>query len=177
MGLDIVGAHVSAPAARNELAVPHQSAGIAPALGAKAFTRILSSDGPPGIFVLPDGPGVMNMRRDTVASPALESRSSNDQVESVLAEWWQELLGYEHVGLDDDFFELGGQSLIVVRLFSKIKKTYGVNFGLSTLFEARTVRKLAQLIREADDKNRKPHRPQDGRSFPFNPKEHALRFM
>ena len=63
----------------------------------------------------------------------MRKRSSTDPVESVLAEWWQELLGYEHVGLDDDFFDLGGQSLIVVRLFSKIKKTYGANFNLSIL--------------------------------------------
>ena len=58
-------------------------------------------------------------------------RSSSDDVQAVLTEWWRELLGVEHVGLDDDFFELGGQSLLVVRLFSKIKKIFGVNFGLS----------------------------------------------
>jgi len=40
-----------------------------------------------------------------------------------------------------------------VRLFSKIKKTYGVNFGLSTLFEARTVRALGGLIRESRAKS------------------------
>jgi len=50
----------------------------------------------------------------------------------VLAEWWQELLGVKTVGLDDDFFDLGGHSLIAVRLFSKIKKTYQQEFGLST---------------------------------------------
>ena len=55
----------------------------------------------------------------------------------------------ERVGLDDDFFELGGQSLHVVRLFAKIKKTYSIDFDLSTFFEARTIRKLARLVREA----------------------------
>ena len=72
-----------------------------------------------------------------------------DDVESLIAEWWQELLGIERVDLDDDFFHLGGHSLIVVRLFSQIKKTYGISFGLSTLFEARTVRKLSALVRTA----------------------------
>jgi thioesterase domain-containing protein/acyl carrier protein len=71
-------------------------------------------------------------------------------VENVLAEWWQELLGVKTVGLDDDFFDLGGHSLIAVRLFSKIKKTYQQEFGLSTLFEARTIRQLAGLIRKAE---------------------------
>jgi thioesterase domain-containing protein/acyl carrier protein len=76
--------------------------------------------------------------------------SSDYDVVTVLTEWWRELLGVEHVGLDDDFFELGGQSLLVMRLFSKIKKQFGVNLGLSSFFEARTIRELAQLIREVN---------------------------
>ena len=56
-GLGIVGAHVSAPDARNRSRPETvERRGIAPAAGAKAFTRIVSSDGPPGVFVLPDGP-------------------------------------------------------------------------------------------------------------------------
>ena len=50
-----------------------------------------------------------------------------------------------------DFFDLGGDSLIGVQLFFRIKKTYGREFGLSTLFEARTIRLLAQLIRETGE--------------------------
>jgi thioesterase domain-containing protein/acyl carrier protein len=98
--------------------------------------------------VLPDGPIVPGSPgRGPAAAPV--ARAAGDGVESVLAGWWQELLGQERVELDDDFFALGGHSLIVVRLFSKIKKTYGVQLGLSTLFDARTVRQLARLIRDA----------------------------
>jgi thioesterase domain-containing protein/acyl carrier protein len=63
-----------------------------------------------------------------------------------LAFWWQDLLGVERVGLDDDFFALGGHSLVGVRLFVKIKKTYRVDLELAVLFEARTVRQLAAVI-------------------------------
>jgi thioesterase domain-containing protein/acyl carrier protein len=70
-------------------------------------------------------------------------------VESVLAAWWQELLGVEKPGLDDDFFGVGGHSLAAVRLFAKIKKTYGVDLELAILFDARTVRQLAQAIRKS----------------------------
>ena len=83
------------------------------------------------------------------ASPKTSAAKPEGGVESVLAEWWQELLGVETVGLDDDFFDLGGHSLIAVRMFSKIKKTYQQDFSLSTLFEARTIRQLAGLIRKA----------------------------
>ena len=90
-------------------------------------------------------------------------RKNDNRVESVLAGWWQELLGHEQLGLDDDFFDLGGHSIIVMRLFAKIKKTYGVHLGLSTLFEARTVRTLAKLIRDAS--NGGGARPTTGRSL------------
>ncbi len=100
-----------------------------------AFTRILSSDGPPGVYVLPDGFRASTHATENAVRPTRSETLHEGRVESVLAEWWQELLGVEQVGLDDDFFELGGQSLIVVRLFSKIKKTFGINLGLSTLFE------------------------------------------
>jgi thioesterase domain-containing protein/acyl carrier protein len=71
-----------------------------------------------------------------------------EDVEAVLMSWWRELLALDEINLDDDFFELGGHSLIGVSLFSKIKKTYGLELGLATLFEARTIRDLARLIRQ-----------------------------
>lgn len=66
--------------------------------------------------------------------------------ETALIAWWQELLGVDQVTPSDDFFELGGHSLIGVALFARIKNTYGIELGLSTLFEARTVRQLAEVI-------------------------------
>jgi len=70
-------------------------------------------------------------------------------VEGTLVAWWQDLLGVEQVALEDDFFGLGGHSLVGVRLFAKIKKTYQVDLELAALFEARTVSQLAKLIRKA----------------------------
>jgi thioesterase domain-containing protein/acyl carrier protein len=59
------------------------------------------------------------------------------------------MLGVEDVHPDDDFFLLGGHSLVGVRLFAKIKTNFGVNLELATLFEARTVRLLAEVIRKS----------------------------
>lgn len=75
-----------------------------------------------------------------------ELSSTPEAIEAELAGWWKELLAVEHVAPDDDFFELGGHSLIGVALFDRIEKTYGIELGLSLLFEARTVRQLAETI-------------------------------
>jgi thioesterase domain-containing protein/acyl carrier protein len=120
--------------------------GIAPADGVKALTRILSSGASQQVFVLPDGLGALPQSPQSPVKPPSNNASPKDDVHSVLVEWWQELLGVDHVELDDDFFEIGGHSLIVVRLFSKINRKYEINLGLSTMFEARTVRSLAKLI-------------------------------
>jgi thioesterase domain-containing protein/acyl carrier protein len=69
-------------------------------------------------------------------------------VEGVLTSWWKELLNVDQVGLDQDFFDLGGHSLMGVALFGKVKEAYGLDLDLSTLFEARTVRALGGLIRQ-----------------------------
>ncbi len=109
-----------------------------------ALVRILSSDAPMIVTVSPDDLTRSFTKVGVEREPGVGTCS--DSVEAVLQSWWQTLLNIEQVNLDDDFFELGGHSLIGVALFSKIKGTYGLNLGLSTLFEARTVRQLAQLI-------------------------------
>ena len=68
---------------------------------------------------------------------------------------WRELLGVERVGRDDDFFELGGQSLIAVRLFTRMKKRYSIDLPLSTLFEAPTIAECA-VDRGRQARHRRP---------------------
>jgi len=67
-------------------------------------------------------------------------------IERELATMWRDVLGVERVGRDDDFFELGGQSLIAVRLFTKMKKRYSIDLPLSTLFEAPTIAECASIV-------------------------------
>ncbi|MDZ7632075.1 MAG: SDR family NAD(P)-dependent oxidoreductase [Gemmatimonadaceae bacterium] len=67
-------------------------------------------------------------------------------LERDLCEMWKQLLGVNDIGIHDDFFELGGQSLVAVRLFSRIRKHYRVDLPLSTLFEAPTIAQCAEII-------------------------------
>ncbi|SHH54662.1 type I polyketide synthase [Cognatishimia maritima] len=69
-----------------------------------------------------------------------------NDVERTLTGFWQDLLGIEQVGIQDNFFDLGGHSLIAVRLFAMVKKAYRTEFPISVLFEAPTVEACAALI-------------------------------
>lgn len=59
---------------------------------------------------------------------------------------WTELLGQPDIGPDDDFFALGGHSLLGASLLARLQKTYGVSLPLRALFEAPTIRQLAQRV-------------------------------
>ncbi len=86
----------------------------------------------------------------TFARPDLDSDyiAPRSDVERTLVGFWQELLGVGQVGVEDDFFALGGHSLIAVRLFAMVKKAYRVDFPISILFEAPTIARCAALIEE-----------------------------
>jgi thioesterase domain-containing protein/acyl carrier protein len=62
--------------------------------------------------------------------------------------YWQELLGEPNVDPEADFFELGGQSLMAVRLFAWVRKTYGADLPISALLQHPTVRSLTAYVTE-----------------------------
>jgi len=70
------------------------------------------------------------------------------QVETVLASICGEALGVERLGVDDDFFELGGDSLMAVRAIFRIRKTVGVELPVRSFFDAPTVAGLAALVED-----------------------------
>ena len=77
-------------------------------------------------------------------------------VEERLARLWAEVLDVKQVGIHDDFFDLGGDSLIAVNLFVEIEKVFGTNFPLATLFKAPTVEQLASMLSQEGGQRRGP---------------------
>lgn len=71
--------------------------------------------------------------------------------EKALAEIWKDILGVERVGIHDDFFDLGGDSLISIRVFARIADEFEVNLPLSVLFTETTIQQLAARISKVSD--------------------------
>ena len=80
---------------------------------------------------------------------APEPRSVDDELAAIEAEvlvLWRESLSREDIELDDDFFAMGGQSIVAVGLFAKLQQRFESNLSLSVLFDAATARQLAAII-------------------------------
>jgi natural product biosynthesis luciferase-like monooxygenase protein len=79
--------------------------------------------------------------------PAVDILPPRDIVEQALCLEWSDILGIAQIGIDDDFFSLGGHSLMATRLRSRIAEHFGVELAVADLFRATTVRALADLLR------------------------------
>jgi acyl transferase domain-containing protein len=74
-------------------------------------------------------------------------------VERTIAEVWREVLRVPHVGIDDDFFELGGQSLHATRVLARLRPALGPDAPMLTImdvFDHTTIREFAALVGGAD---------------------------
>jgi len=72
-----------------------------------------------------------------------------------LAQLWRELLRVERVGVDDNFFALGGNSLMIVRLISQINRRHQLSLRVAELFRNPTVGQLARLIDAQQPKSKR----------------------
>jgi len=73
-----------------------------------------------------------------------------DDLERSLARIWEKVLSVRPVGRAQNYFDLGGNSLLAARLFQEIEDAFGVRLPLSTLFHTQTVGDLANLLRRED---------------------------
>jgi amino acid adenylation domain-containing protein len=109
---------------------------------------------PAAIVVLEKLPLTPNGKVDRKALPAPDPGvlTGDDfipprtQTERILAEIWCKLLNLPRVGVHDNYFRVGGHSLLAIRVVSRIREAFQIDLSLNSIFEAPTVSELAEMI-------------------------------
>ena len=117
---------------------------------------------PVAVVVLEAMPLTPNGKVDKRALPAPEYHQSGggyrapaSAVEEILAGIYARVLGLERVGVDDSFFDLGGDSLLAMRVIAAVNTSLDADLAVRTLFDAPTIAQLAPRI-SAQTSRRKP---------------------
>jgi amino acid adenylation domain-containing protein len=112
---------------------------------------------PAGFVVVDKLPLTPNGKLDRKALPSPDRAqlqapdeyvAPRDPIERALAQLWSDLLKLDTIGVRDDFFALGGHSLIATRLVSQIRKEFDVEIPVRSIFESTTIERLALQIAE-----------------------------
>jgi amino acid adenylation domain-containing protein len=113
---------------------------------------------PEALVMLPAFPLTSNGKLNLRALPPPDARRPEQSalllrprtpVEERLAGLWKEVLQVEQVGVHDNFFDLGGHSLVATKLVTRIRNEFSVELSLADFFAAATVEKLAERVEEA----------------------------
>jgi acyl carrier protein len=136
--------------------VPHQMGSLSAAAIRSAIAAKLPAYMIPSAFVFLDGmplagPGKVDLKalpelgrdRPELHTPLALPRTP---IEEKIAQIWAEVLGLEQVGIDDDFFQLGGDSLIASRIVARIIDTFQIEVPLSALFNAPKIATMASVV-------------------------------
>ncbi|HRY52968.1 MAG TPA: condensation domain-containing protein, partial [Candidatus Portnoybacteria bacterium] len=102
---------------------------------------------------------------------AIQFKSPGTELELMLSKIWREVLGIKDIGINDNFFEIGGNSLHLVQVANQIKQALNINMPVAKLFEHPTINLLAKII----EKNRSNKRVFIAPAFKaeFYPLSHA----
>lgn len=117
----------------------------------------------PAIFVLldampllPNGKvnrGALEVPTDLRPTRAVSYEAPNSEIERAIATIWQELLKLEKVGINDNFFDLGGHSLLMVQLKQKLDSAFNKELSIVELFQHPTIRSLAKYLSQYSEKH------------------------
>ncbi|WP_432195557.1 amino acid adenylation domain-containing protein [Streptomyces sp. bgisy027] len=163
VGSAVVTAREDIPGERRLVAYIEPVPGAAPRgceLRALLADRLPQYMVPSAWVVLDELPLSRNGKVDRAALPApgrerpdisAEFTAPRDETERALAALWRDVLGLDEVGVLDDFFELGGDSLAAIRLVTRVSQETGVPFALSHLAAATHVRAAAARLAELGD--------------------------
>ncbi|MDR7132687.1 amino acid adenylation domain-containing protein [Algoriphagus sp. 4150] len=75
-------------------------------------------------------------------------------LEATLCRIWQQVLVVDRVGITDDFFKIGGNSILLMKVVAQINATLAIKLGVRSLLLNTTIQSIAQLIRQTQDRNK-----------------------
>lgn len=151
--------------------------GITETEGVEVFKRVLGSCMKPQIIVstrniqvsieqasymdIPDMPGVLE---EVAAAKAVYPRPElsteyvppKNETEKKLVLLWQDVLGIEKAGIHDEFFELGGDSLLLIQFHTKLKDSFKTDIAVVDLYKYNTIAALAKYLNGASEKEATP---------------------
>ncbi|MDM8557376.1 SDR family NAD(P)-dependent oxidoreductase [Candidatus Parabeggiatoa sp. HSG14] len=154
--------------------------GLLPIEGIEVFKRILQNNKPQVIVSTLDLPARLEKYTDStilavskesapkpLAKPATHSRpqlsnayaAPRNQLEQKMTEVWENFLGIEGIGIHDDFFGLGGDSLMAVQLVAELCKVTQVEISAHSLLEKTTIATLAKSIQPIATKDKQVKSP------------------
>ncbi|MDH3280818.1 MAG: condensation domain-containing protein, partial [Gammaproteobacteria bacterium] len=97
----------------------------------------------------PDFKAAMPRARTAVSRSSAHESQAENSVQATLIDIWKEVLGEEQLGVHDNFFDLGGHSLSLVQIASRIHDAFGVKLDYQTLFAAASVAAQAEAVAAA----------------------------
>ncbi|MFA0963364.1 amino acid adenylation domain-containing protein [Roseivirga sp. BDSF3-8] len=83
------------------------------------------------------------------------------ETENILVNIWEQILGKSPLGTDSNFFDHGGNSILLVRMRAEIRKLFGLNIEIKTLFHSPLIKELAPIIDDLLWLQRQPHDEED----------------
>ena len=97
---------------------------------------------------------------NAVDNDAREYVAPGNEIEQKIQEIWQDLLNVSPIGIHNDFFRLGGHSILATRLVTRFRQNFKVELPLSAVFEARTIARQALLVEMEQARGNRPQLPE-----------------
>jgi acyl carrier protein len=151
--------------------VPEPGPSASPAdLRAQARERLPEFMVPAAVVLLDAFPLTPNQKIDrralpapdaAVAAPSAAYVAPASDLETTVARVWQEVLQVPQVGMQDNFFDLGGHSLLIVQVLARLRKETGLQVPMTDLFRFPTIRSLVDHLSAGGDDSAQRMQTQD----------------